>query len=82
MCNEGELLEKFNIQLSPIPLPELIAEVRRIRDNNLAKEELDVLHDKTVIKISEPKVSTVAALAKAMKNLIEKYGCQAGAIQC
>ncbi len=23
MCNEGELLEKFNIQLSPIPMPEL-----------------------------------------------------------
>ena len=23
MCNEGELLEKFNIQLAPIPMPEL-----------------------------------------------------------
>lgn len=33
MCNEGELLEKFNVQLSPIPLPELTKEVR------LAKEE-------------------------------------------
>ena len=82
MCNEGELLEKFNIQLSPVPLPELIAEVKRIRDNGEAKEELDLLHDKTVIKISEPKVETVAALARAMKNLIDKYGCQAGAIQC
>ena len=82
MCNEGELLEKFNIQLSPIPLPELLAEVRRIRDGNGAKEELEILHDKTVIKISEPKVETVAALARAMRNLIEKYGCQAGAIQC
>ena len=68
MCNEGELLEKFNIQLSPIPLPELIREVKRIRDNNGAKEELEILHDKTVIKISEPKVETVAALARAMKN--------------
>ena len=27
MCNEGELLEKFNIQLSPIPMPELTDEV-------------------------------------------------------
>ena len=82
MCNEGELLEKFNIQLSPVPLPELIAEVKRIRDHGEAKEELDLLHDKTVIKISEPKVETVAALARAMKNLIDKYGCQAGAFQC
>ncbi len=82
MCNEGELLEKFNIQLSPVPLPELVSEVKRIRDHGEAKEELDLLHDKTVIKISEPKVETVAALAHAMKNLIDKYGCQAGAIQC
>ena len=29
MCNEGELLEKFNIQLSPIPLPELTEEIDR-----------------------------------------------------
>lgn len=82
MCNEGELLEKFNIQLAPVPLPELITEVKRIRDGHLAKEELEIIHDKTIVKISEPKVETVAALAKAMKNLVDKYGCQAGAIQC
>ena len=29
MCNEGELLEKFNIQLSPIPIPELTAEIKK-----------------------------------------------------
>ena len=27
MCNEGELLAKFNVQLSPVPLPELTEEV-------------------------------------------------------
>ena len=32
MCNEGELLEKFNIQLSPIPLPELYAEMRKWKE--------------------------------------------------
>ena len=31
MCNEGELLEKFNIQLSPIPLPELTAEMKKVK---------------------------------------------------
>ena len=30
MCNEGELLEKFGVELAPVPLPELTAEVRRI----------------------------------------------------
>ncbi len=82
MCNEGELLEKFNIQLSPVPLSELVKEVRAIQAANGAKEELAFLHENTVIKISEDKVGTVAALARAMKNLCEKYGCQAGAIQC
>ncbi len=28
MCNEGELLERFNIQLTPIPMPELTDEVK------------------------------------------------------
>ena len=39
MCNEGELLEKFNIQLSPIPLPELYAEMRKWKEekNEVAK---------------------------------------------
>lgn len=31
MCNEGELLEKFNIQLSPIPMPELTDEVKKVK---------------------------------------------------
>lgn len=52
MCNEGELLEKFNIQLSPIPLSELVAEVRRIEKANEAQEELQFLQDNTVIKIA------------------------------
>lgn len=82
MCNEGELLEKFNIQLAPIPLPELVREVRRIQEAGEAQNELKFLHEKTVVKIPEKKVETVAALAKAMQNLIAKYGCQAGAIQC
>ena len=82
MCNEGELLEKFNIQLSPIPLPELVSEVRRIQKAQEAGEELAFLEQNTNIKISRSKVETVAALAHAMKNLVEKYGCNAGAIQC
>lgn len=31
MCNEGELLERYNIQLAPIPMPELTAEVNRVK---------------------------------------------------
>ena len=31
MCNEGELLEKFNIQLAPIPMPELTEAVAKAK---------------------------------------------------
>ncbi len=36
MCNEGELLEKYGIQLAPIPIPELTEEMTRVK-----KEEAD-----------------------------------------
>ena len=32
MCNEGELLEKFNIQLSPIPMPELTGMEKKVME--------------------------------------------------
>lgn len=31
MCNEGELLEKFNIQLSPVPMTELVQNVNKAK---------------------------------------------------
>ena len=37
MCNEGELLEKFNIQLAPVPLPELTAELNRVKAEEAEK---------------------------------------------
>lgn len=83
MCNEGELLEKFNIQLSPIPMPELTDAVKKAKEEK--NEVLDVMnYCKThmKIKITEAELETVAALKVAMKNLIQKYGCQAAAIQC
>lgn len=29
ICNEGELLERFGVELAPVPLPELTAEVKK-----------------------------------------------------
>lgn len=83
MCNEGELLEKFNIQLSPIPLSELIEETHEAEKDTEAVAEM-TRHMREIwdIEIPEAKVPVVAALAVAEKRLIEKYGCNAGAIQC
>jgi L-fucose isomerase-like protein len=83
MCNEGELLERFNIQLAPIPMPELTAAVK------VAKEEraevakvIEYVKDKMCVKIKDNELESVAALKVAMKQLSEKYGCNAIAIQC
>ena len=40
MCNEGELLEKFNIQLAPIPMGELVDEVRKNLGNVAETQEV------------------------------------------
>lgn len=83
MCNEGELLEKFNIQLSPIPMTELIEEIKAAKEEKTKLNEmLDVIHETMEVQIKENEVENVAALAAAMKKLVEKYGCQAAAIQC
>lgn len=83
MCNEGELLEKFNIQLSPIPMPELTDEVEKVKaEGTEVQKVMQYCRDNMEIEIKEAELENVAALKVAMKNLIEKYGCQAGAIQC
>ena len=83
MCNEGELLEKFNIQLAPIPITELIQAVRDAQaDDAVMAEMLAYIRENMVVEIPEDKVPEVAGLAAGMKGLIDKYGCNAGAIQC
>lgn len=84
MCNEGELLEKFNIQLSPIPMPELTDEVNRVKKEE--QEELESVKsyvtENMIIRVKPAELENVCALKIAMKNLATKYGCKAIAIQC
>ncbi|MDF2801020.1 MAG: fucose isomerase [Anaerocolumna sp.] len=84
MCNEGELLERFNIQLSPIPMPELTAEVKRVKaeEGNEVKAVIEYCKEHMNIKIKEEQLENVASLKVAMKGLADKYGCNAIALQC
>ncbi|MBE7722611.1 MAG: fucose isomerase [Lacrimispora celerecrescens] len=83
MCNEGELLERFNIQLSPIPMPELTSEIQQVKEERTEVEKIvKGCKESMNIKISEEALLNVAALKAAMKNLAVKYGCNAIAIQC
>ena len=83
ICNEGELLEKFNVHVYPITLNDLSLEMERVK--SAGGEDLA----STVSKInaigtsgSEEKITDVASLKVAMRRLAEKYNCRAVAIQC
>jgi len=84
MCNEGELLERFNIQLSPIPMPELTDAVKLAKTEGRADVDAVVAYcrENMNIKIKDEELLNVAALKVAMKNLAVSYGCNAIAIQC
>lgn len=83
MCNEGELLEKFNIQLAPIPMPELVTEMNKAKEEGeKVQEVIDYCKENFNIAIKEDELKNVAALKVAIRTLADKYGCNAGAIQC
>ena len=83
MCNEGELLERFDIQLSPIPMPELTVMCKAVKeDRKEVKKVKEYILENMEICIPEKDVENVATLKVAMKTLAEKYRCQAIAIQC
>ena len=83
MCNEGELLEKFNIQLTPIPMPELTDEMKKAKEEGSeVAEVIKYCRENMEICVKDEELENVAALKVAMKRLVNKYGCQAAAIQC
>ena len=81
MCNEGELLEKFNIQLAPIPMPELMDAVKAAKAEGTEVQKV-VDYCRQNMKIKDDELTNVAALKVGMSNLVKKYGCNAAAIQC
>lgn len=72
MCNEGELLEKFNIQLAPIPMPEL---TEAVAEAKAEKTEVDkavaYIRSHMDVRIKDDEVENVAGLYVAMKGLME-----------
>ncbi len=83
MCNEGELLEKFNMQLSPIPMPELIYAVNAAKEEKTEVEKvIETIKAEMNVKIADQHLENVAAMKVAMQGLAAKYGCNAIALQC
>lgn len=84
MCNEGELLEKFGVELAPVPMPELTAEMKKFLTDGTSDVADTIIYVRGHMEVcvNEEQLTNVAALKVAMKRLIGKYGCQAAAIQC
>ncbi|CEN27341.1 L-fucose/L-arabinose isomerase family protein [Lactococcus piscium] len=84
ICNEGELLERFNISLSPVPINEVVREIERVKSEEYPKIQgvIDYFKEHTEVQISESDLEMVAALKVALENLCNVYGCNSGVIQC
>ncbi|GHV67227.1 fucose isomerase [Spirochaetia bacterium] len=82
MCNEGELLEKFNIQLAPIPMTELSQMVQKVKDSDETKTALAFIKKNMDIKVTDEAAAATASLKVAMEKLAAQYHCNAIAIQC
>lgn len=84
MCNEGELLEKFGIQIRPITMSEFTGRILKLEEENHPEviKTIDYLKKNVEICVPENDVKRVAALKTAMKLFSEELGCNAVAIQC
>lgn len=82
IVNEGELLEKFNISLSPIPLDELYDEIDSLDDNDdEVQKAIEFFDNNTIVDIEDKDLLLTCKLKVAIDNLCKRYGCNCGVIQ-
>lgn len=84
IVNEGELLEKFGIEVKPITLSELKNRMMEYLDG----EKQELLSAQAIVKgvsadgIEEMEIRKMAALKCAMKSYCKELNCRAVAVQC
>lgn len=83
ICNENELIERFNIHLYPITLNDLMLEMEVVERDAADEFEETCEFIRKLDRIGkEEQIKKVAALKVAMKRKAKAYGCRAIAIQC
>ncbi len=84
ICNEGELVNKFGIEVVPFNLADIVSKVRAMLEKppkafndtfNFVKENMDV-------KISDNDLKSIVALKEVLKNIAIDQEISAFAIQC
>lgn len=85
MCNEGELLERFGIELHPVTLIDVHKLTKRLEEKNgddVQETAAQIRARLDVAEVTEADVRRIAALKVAMRKLARDTGSTAIAIQC
>lgn len=85
IVNEGELLERFGIEIHPITIEDIKQTSRKIAAKESPELDEAIQYIKTnleAIDVSDEDIRKIAALKVAMKTLAAKNNCTAIAIQC
>lgn len=84
MCNEGELLERFGIQIRPLSMSEFANRILKLEQENGAEvqETVEYMKNNMEICVPEKAVTRLAAMKVAMKKYTTELGCNAVAVQC
>lgn len=84
MVNEGELLERFGVQVFPINMVDLVNRVNALSegDDPEVAETVRWIYENMQVCVGEGDTKRVAALKVAMKRFAVENGCNAIAIQC
>ncbi|QBP42650.1 L-fucose/L-arabinose isomerase family protein [Paenisporosarcina antarctica] len=85
ICNEGELLETFGIQIHPITLDELTKATLKVEKKDspeLAKAISYIKKELDWSAVTEKDILRIASLKVAMKQIATETGSSAIAIQC
>lgn len=82
IANEGELLERFGIEIVPYNLVDVVNMAREIKEKGDEKDILDYINKNLTIEIDEDKLKNIASLKVAMDILRKRDGITAFAIQC
>ena len=83
ICNENELIEKFNVHLYPITLNDLVVKMKAVQESQCEELKNTVDFIRSIDKGgNDEAIVKVASLKVAMKELAKQYHCRAIAIQC
>lgn len=86
MYNEGELLEKFGIQVFPVTMADLVFKVEEIKKNTDAPEFQETYESAVTridfARLTEEEKINIVALKMAVLDLCTANRCSAAAIQC